>query len=288
MRVELIAVPYDSGWRGKRMGAGPEYLLSGGIINDLQRAGANVGVQVVEVPADCWITEAYSAFYLARAVASRVRAAIAEGAFPLVLSGNCGPAALGAVAALTTEPRVFWFDAHADFNTPETTASGFLDGMALATLTGRCWTALAATIPGFTIVPDRSVVLVGARDVDPLELVQLKESGISWIPVAEVQTRLAGAVAVDAERTSGGTAYLHIDLDVLDPAEGRANEYAAPHGLSMAQLEWAIRAIGQAMPIAAAAITAYDPTADEDRTMPANVRRVLATLLTSAARQTSA
>jgi len=61
---------------------------------------------------------------------------------------------------------VLWFDAHGDFNTPESTLGGFLDGMALAIATGRCWTGLAATVPGFTPVAEENVVLVGARDLD--------------------------------------------------------------------------------------------------------------------------
>jgi arginase len=82
--------------------------------------------------------------------------------FPLVLGGNCG-VALGVVAGLGGDARVVWADAHGDFNTPETTLGGFLDGMGLATLTGGCWTAITATIPGFAAVPDDHVWLLGAR-----------------------------------------------------------------------------------------------------------------------------
>ena len=71
--------------------------------------------------------------------------------FPLVLAGNCN-AAVGVVAGLGPGAAVLWCDAHADFNTPETTTGGFLDGMGLATVTGRCWTSMAARVPGFVPV----------------------------------------------------------------------------------------------------------------------------------------
>jgi arginase len=59
-----------------------------------------------------------------------------------------------------------------------------------------------------------------------------------------------------------GEAYLHVDLDVLDPSEGRANGYAAPDGLSVSSLRDAVRCIQQRLPLGAAALTAYDPGID--------------------------
>jgi arginase len=79
-----------------------------------------------------------------------VREAIDKESRVLILSGNCGPAALSAVGTLNPQTTgVVWFDAHGDFNTPNTSASGFLDGMSLAVLTRRCWPALAARFVGF-------------------------------------------------------------------------------------------------------------------------------------------
>ncbi len=259
MRVALIAVPYDSGRRGERLGAGPEHLLDAGLAGRLAAAGHETRVRTVEAPAAAWRAEIGTGFALARGVASAVREAIADGAFPLVLSGNCGPAALGCIAGLGSAPAVFWFDAHGDFNTPETTVGGFLDGMALATLTGRCWTQLAAGIPGFQPVVESAVVLIGARDLDPLEAAALAASRIRRVAVEEVRARLPTVLpALEAHRP----AYLHLDLDVLDPSEGRVNPYASPHGFRRADVAWAITAIARAVPLRAAALTAFDPGSD--------------------------
>jgi arginase family enzyme len=63
-------------------------------------------------------------------------------------------------------------------------------------------------------------------------------------------------------RPAGRTTYLHLDLDVLDPSEGRVNSYAAPDGLSRGDVARAIRTIAGATPLGAAALTALDPGSD--------------------------
>ena len=259
MRVQLIAVPYDSGRRGERMGAGPERLLDAGLARQLAGAGHDVDVHVVEASAGGWPAEIRMAFELAGGVALAVRAAVDADAFPLVLSGNCGPAALGCVAGMRAR-RVVWFDAHGDFNTPETTVGGFLDGMALAAVTGRCWRQLTARIPGFEPVDESHVTLVGARDLDALEAAALKASALTRLTVDEVRADLPRTP--DGSEPAGAPAYLHFDLDVLDPSEGPINCYAAPGGLRVSEAEGAVRAVGSARQVAAAAVTALDPAAD--------------------------
>ena len=71
--------------------------------------------------------------------------------FPVVLAGNCN-SYVGTLAGLETDRAgVSWFDAHGDFNTPETTTTGFLDGMGLAMASGRCWKAMPETIAWFQV-----------------------------------------------------------------------------------------------------------------------------------------
>ena len=259
--VHLIAVPYDSGQRGERMGAGPETLMP--VLADrLRDAGHQVESMTIDVPDDAWRTEIGTTFELAAGVAYAVRVAREAGAFPLVLSGNCGPAALGCVASGEYRGATFWFDAHGDLNTPKTTVSGFLDGMALATLTGRCWPQLTAAIPGFRPVDDSAVALVGARDLDPLEAAMLETSKITHVPPAEYGPELTAAIGIIASRCAA--VYVHVDLDVLDPSEGRVNDYSAPGGLSCADVIWGIREITSNFYFIAASLTAFDPAADTD------------------------
>jgi arginase len=260
MNVHLIAVPYDSGIRGWRMGAGPEHLLASGAEERLRAAGHKVSVERVELPADPPPREVRAAFEIAAALAERVAAS--AGALPIILAGNCATA-MGTLAGLADhDPAIVWLDAHADLNTPETTRSGMLDGMALAIATGRCWRELSAGIPGFRPVPDPLVCLVGARDLDAGETAALDACVITVVAPSDVSSDLPAAL--DDLRDQTLTAYLHIDLDVLDPGEGTVNAFSAPDGLHLSQVLEVIRSVRSRFRLGAAALTAYDPSFDAD------------------------
>jgi arginase len=129
MDVRCLVVPYDSGQRHARMGRGPDKLLEGA---GWLRQQGTLEIERIEA-ADSFPEEIAGTFALLRLLAERVRATVAARHFPLVLAGNCF-AAVGVLAGLSSvTTSVFWFDCHGDFNTPETTSSGFLDGMGLAT-----------------------------------------------------------------------------------------------------------------------------------------------------------
>src|SRR4029453_5177306 len=93
--------------------------------------------------------------------------------------GNCGPAALGVLGGLgAADTAVVWLDAHADFNTPETSPSGFLDGMAAATAVGHCWRGLAKAFHNLEALPEEQLVQVGVRAVDPEERRRLDKARV--------------------------------------------------------------------------------------------------------------
>ena len=188
MNVQLLAVPYDSGHRGARMGAGPEALLNAGLEGVLTAKGHHVHTRIAEIPAGAWHAEIETSFELMRMLSGAVREAMESERLPIILAGNCNTA-IGTLAGLG-EVGVVWFDAHGDFNTPETTSSGFLDGTAVAIITGRCWKQLTTTIPGFHPVSDERVCLVGTRDLDPLEGTLLADSRIDVIEPARLRSEL--------------------------------------------------------------------------------------------------
>ena len=266
MHVEILLVPYDSGHRAVGMGRGPLHLIEYGLEDALRSAGHRVLI----TPVDCDVdppTEVAVAFDLARTIATAVGAARAAGRFPLVLSGNC-ISAIGTVAGLGADVGVLWLDAHADLNTPESTRSGFLDGMAAAVLTGRCWRELVGSVPGMRPVEDRRLVLIGARDLDPPEQALLDGSGIGHVAPASVRERGArDAVAPLVAGMTGGDGparfYLHVDLDVLDPSIARANRFAAPGGLTVEHVVAVAGLAADAGTLAGAAITAFDPAFDD-------------------------
>ena len=234
--TRYFTLPYDCGQRGLRMGAGP------------LRIARDLGVEAEEIaPETAYPQEIRTSFELYRALASRVRE---SGDFPVVLSGHCG-ASIGVAAGLGADDlAILWFDAHGDYNTPETTDTGFLDGMCLAVATGRCWHNLAHTIPGFTPVDPRRVIHSGSRDYSPGEREALVRDGVRMTP------DFAG---IDAKRL-----LVHVDLDVLDPRYGRANRYAVDGGLSSDDVLQIIDSAREHFTIAGLTIASYEPDGDED------------------------
>jgi arginase len=261
----VILVPYDSGHRGVRMGRGPEYLLENGLRDALRQEQNAVNPVVVEsqstLPA-----EVATAFELDRLVSEEVRAAMEAGEFPLVLSGNCNTAVgtLGGIGPYGS--GIVWFDAHADFNTPETTTTGFTDGMGIAITVGHCWSAMAASIPDFHPLAETNVMLVGTRDASRAEQKRLDDSEVVVVEADLVKRKglpEALAAALHTLRSRVERVYIHLDVDVLDAEQvGPANEFAVRGGLTQEELEEAISMIRERFTVAAAGIASYDPAFD--------------------------
>jgi arginase len=275
--ISLIALPYDSGRPDERMGRGPAALLDNGLAEHLRSHHHDVEVHTVRL-SETFHSEGQALVALQNLAVPIVREAIAGERRVLILSGNCGPAALSAVSALDPKTTgVIWFDAHGDFNTPETSASGFLDGMSLAVLTGRCWPALAARFAGFAPVPEANVVLVGARDLDSPEATGLSQSAITIVAPAKMDA-FAGVVEALSERVEN--IYVHLDVDVLDNSEGSANSYASAGGLSAQQLYAALELLERSGRIRVAGITSYEPACDSRGSIRAIIQNA-ATILAS-------
>jgi arginase len=264
MNIKLILVPYDSGQRGVRLGAGPRALAANGLGEHLAAAG-KVETEWIEAE-EAFLMENQTSFDLMRLVAGRVAAADRQGQFPIIVAGNCD-VIVGSVAGLSPgRLGAIWFDAHTDFRTPERSYDGFLDGMGLAMLAGLCWRWATATVPGFRPVSPKRLLHVGSRPLKE-EVVFLNEAGVGYLPAAEIHDkgieralpRCLDELAREVERV-----HLHLDVDVLDPAIARANTYSREGGLSPEQVRCAFELIADRFPIAALDVTAYDPACDPE------------------------
>jgi arginase family enzyme len=144
--------------------------------------------------------------------------ALAGGRYPVLVAPDCSVSAttLPAVVRHHPDATVLWLDAHGDFNTPDTTVSGYLGGMCLAAACG-LWD------PGFGLpeVDPTAVVMCGVRDLDGPEVVLLETRGV-------VRIDRPGLLA---EALSGQDVFVHLDLDVLDPGI-LPSPFPAPGGLS--------------------------------------------------------
>ncbi|HET8773790.1 MAG TPA: arginase family protein [Thermoanaerobaculia bacterium] len=232
--TRVFTLPYDCGQRNVRMGAGPVHLAQ------------LLGLPAEEIqPASPFPQEVRTSFELYRALASR----LAESdEFPVVLSGHCG-ASIGAAAGLGAD-AILWFDAHGDYNTPDTTDTGFLDGMCLAVATGRCWRGIARTIPGFTPIDPRRVIHVGARDWSPGEREALLHDGVR--------------LSADFDGFAAQRLLVHVDLDVIDSRYGRANHFACEGGPSPDEVLAVIAAARERFPIVGLVLASYDPSCNPD------------------------
>ena len=275
--IRLLLMPYELGELRGGVGRGPERLLECGAEEALGAEGATVQTEILELEEE-FDNEVDASFELIRLISKRVRAAVQAGAFPVILSGSCF-AAVGVVAGLGEEsPGVVWFDAHGDFNDPETAVFGYFDGMGLAVLTGSAWQGLLATVDGAKPLPETAAVLAGARAFDEPEQRRVEVSAIAHLPPEDVRAPepLVEAVAAISPPLSG--LYLHVDLDVLDIAEAHVNVYSAPDGLTGTQLEAAVAAILDRFPVGALSLTAYDPECDQADGVPPIALRLLGAL----------
>ena len=265
--VRIIAVPYDSGHAGLRMGAGPEHLLDNGFGEGLRSGGRKPNVTTVRHEKEP-TAEVATAFELHGLVSTQVRQALAGGEFPLVLSGNCNTAAIGALAGIGSEsPGVVWFDAHGEFNTPETTTTGFVDGMGLAIAVGHCWKEMAMGVHGFSVVPEENVVMAWVREVDRSERERLDASAVAVVGADVIKREGARALAeaLDELETRVGRVYVHLDLDTLDAGKvGKANEFASEGGPDAEELEAVLAMVGERFEVVACGIASYDPSFDSE------------------------
>jgi arginase len=194
--------------------------------------------------------------------------ALVRGAFPVLLASDCSICltTLAAVARHEPDARFLWLDAHGDFNTPDTTPSGFLGGMCLAAACGR-WEADEYMFPAPTsgrrsdeelalrarypvpIDPSR-VVMAGVRDLDSGERAELDFAGIGTLPAGEV-----------AERLRGERVYVHLDLDVLDP-DVLPSQFPAPGGLSASGLQELLGELAAGATIVGLEVTAFEEPDD--------------------------
>jgi arginase len=172
------------------------------------------------------------------AAEAELEAAFAADELPVLTASDCSIciATLPAVLAHEPEAHVVWLDAHGDFNTPETTESGFLGGMCLAAACGR-WDAGR----GGTVDPER-VHMLGVRDLDEGEQAEAEAAGLG------------------SEVPDGVPVYVHLDADVLDPSV-MAAQFAVPGGWDEKRLRAQLAELAAGCRIVGVEVTAVEDPA---------------------------
>ncbi len=154
-------------------------------------------------------------------VAAKVVEASAAGALPLVLGGDHSVAlgTLGGLASVNGPRGVLWIDAHADINTPDTSPSGNVHGMALAAALGLAGDAFASDAWPLPAVDAKRVALVGLRQADAGERKLLREAGVRVFTMSELDRIGVERAVREALDHVSGPNFVHVslDLDALDP-----------------------------------------------------------------------
>jgi arginase len=233
--LSVISVSIDLGAGRRGVDMGPSAIRIAGLSKMLEGMGYDVrevgtvtaaGPETID-PGESrtrYLTEITEICKRSHALVAR---SLEEGSFPLVLGGDHS-LSIGTVSAVAahyarTEESIglIWVDAHTDMNTPETTPSGNIHGMALAVLTGQGGPEQLQAMAGFSpAVHPGNVCVLGARDVDPPEKDVVRDSGIRVFTMAEIDERGMAACMDEAiTRVTSGTAGFHLsfDLDGIDP-----------------------------------------------------------------------
>lgn len=273
-RIGLVLQPYTGRTGADEVSIAPD-LLEPQVLSLLHEmridtAGtARVGLTSEEAGSyGVWQRVSLADAHLGRAVAAMARG----DAFVLGLLGNC-ISSWGMLAGLQhsgspQRPRrvgLIWIDAHADFNTPETTLSGWLGGMPVSVAAGQSLQRMRLTAGVDPPISTRDIVMMGQRDVDPLEQVLIDESHITVVSPADMIGRtdtMKQAVAHLSARVD--VIYLHVDLDILDAAEIPGSFFETPGGPTADAVAAVLRELMRNPKVKALGIASF-PTGEEGR-----------------------
>jgi arginase len=275
--IAIIGTPVDLGAGRRGVDMGPSAIRYAGLKERLEELGHRVrDLGNVAVPIAEQIDPPHRGEKLRyldplvevnRALARQVAAVVSEGAFPLVLGGDHS-LAIGSVNGLAQGRRIgmIWVDAHADFNTAETTPSGNIHGMSVAALTGRGHSTLARLLDASPVLGDSDVALVGIRDVDKLERLALRDAGLHVYTMHDIDRRGLPAVMEEAiGHVSAETEGFHVsfDMDSLDPSEAPGVGTPVLGGISYREAHLAMELVAESGRLLGLDLVEVNPILDE-------------------------
>ncbi len=273
-KVRIVGVPLDLGADRRGIDMGPDALRNDGLVQRI----AELGVEVEDsgniyvprwsmAPPDNPKLKHYEEVLCAcRKVRDFVSQAITDGVFPLVIGGDHS-IAMGTTAALSQHYQkigMIWIDAHGDFNTEDTTISGNIHGMSFATSVGRGTKSLVGQM-GRTRVLEPNCVLIGARDLDPLEREVLRQSKVTVFTMREIDEQGMYKVMKKAMKIAcDGTDALHVsfDLDSMDPMDAPGVGTPVQGGITYREAHLAMEMISECGKLKSLEVVELNPILD--------------------------
>lgn len=278
-RVRLVGVPMDLGGGRRGVDMGPSAIRIArlgerlGVLGCAVVDDGDVGVPAPEArdPGDPRARYLQPIYHVCNRLRMRIARALDEGDLPVVLGGDHS-IAIGSVSGVAEHVRargerfgLIWVDAHADMNTPETSPSGNVHGMPLATLLGK-GAELLVNVGGFApkVEPERTC-LIGIRNLDAQEKEIVRASGVQAFTMRDVDERGMRSVAAEAIARAGeGTVGFHVsfDLDALDPAHAPGVGTPVKGGLSWREANLLMEMVADSGQLLALEITELNPVLD--------------------------
>lgn len=278
MEVDLIGVPIDFGAGRRGVDMGPSAIRYANLHTGLTSLGHTVrdrGNVTVPLQENCTVTEPNLRYIdcivpANRRIMGKVASALQGGRFPLVLGGDHS-ISLGSLRGAARHKRlgVLWIDAHADFNTHETTPSGNIHGMPLAALCGfgdARLTHLGDPEAVSPVLTPYKVVVIGARDLDAGERALLRQAGVHVFAMESIDRQGIFAVmqqAIHIAATGTDGIYLSFDMDAIDPLYAPGVGTPVPGGLTYREAHTACEMVCESGKLIGMDLVEVNPILDE-------------------------
>ncbi|MCX6648757.1 MAG: arginase family protein [Candidatus Bathyarchaeota archaeon] len=275
LRVAIDKFPYNGQYGFKENGIQVDSIEQGGLPELLKKKGCTVA-EVFNTKLTTDEEKQYGEMHrmglASKHLADAVSAQLKAGMLPLGLLHNCN-GLMGMLAGVQhsggwkpIKVGLVWIDAHGDFNTPETTYSGMLGGMPVAVSCGLCYDRLRRTCGLDPALPPKYVTMVGVRDTDPYEQDAIDRHDIAQITVEDLKGD-SPAVDMEMERLSVlcDKIYVHVDMDVLDPADIPGAGLPVANGPTAKELGEAIEVMFEYPKTAAFGVASYPAARDTEK-----------------------
>ncbi|MGH2791060.1 MAG: arginase [Actinomycetota bacterium] len=271
--VGIIGAPLDLGQQRRGVDMGPSAIRYSGLAERLEGMGMSVQdhgdarSQIPELATEQDEHARYLPAILASCaqIAKDVTTTARSEAMPLVLGGDHSIAmgTLAGLHSLNGPGGVLWVDAHGDLNTPETSPSGNVHGMPLATALGACDFIVEGFKPAPWVDAGR-VAIIGVRELDAGEKRLVRELGICVLTMADIDRRGLASVMHEALVVVGGPGFVHLslDLDVCDPEIAPGVGTPVRGGLSYREAHLAMELLSEAGVITSMEVVEVNPILD--------------------------
>ncbi|GCE47768.1 arginase [Thermosporothrix hazakensis] len=277
MRIRVIGAPMDLGADRRGVDIGPSAIRYAALNEQLRRLGYSVhDIGNIHIPQPESRPVGHPKLkYLepivqaSEELADTVEQALQDGEFPLILGGDHSIAlgSISGVASVHKNLGVIWVDAHADFNTEETTPSGNIHGMILAALSGLGNHKLTHIKGWAPKIKPENIVIVGARDLDNEEKALLRQHHVSVFTMSDIDHYGIFEVskrAVEIAGRNGRPIHLSFDMDSIDPREAPGVGTPVRGGLSYREAHTAMEVLADSRQIVSMDIVEVNSILDHE------------------------